>query len=60
MGTAFLFPGQGSQHVEMGQDLANRYAEARAVFDQADELLGFSLSSLCFNGPEDDLTDTVN
>jgi [acyl-carrier-protein] S-malonyltransferase len=60
MGTAFLFPGQGSQHVEMGLDLANRYAAARAVFDQADELLGFSLSSLCFNGPEDELTDTVN
>lgn len=60
MSVAFLFPGQGSQHVGMGHDLYQVEPAARAVFDQADELLGFSLSELCFFGPEDSLTDTVN
>jgi [acyl-carrier-protein] S-malonyltransferase len=57
---AFLFPGQGSQHVGMGQDVYRAEPASRAVFDQADEQLGFALSELCFNGPEDRLTDTVN
>ncbi len=57
---AFLFPGQGSQHVGMGQDLYETYPEARATFDQADEVLGFALSDLCFNGPEETLNDTIN
>jgi len=57
---AYLFPGQGSQHVGMGQALYLAEPTARAVFDQADQLLGFSLSDLCFNGPEENLTDTVN
>lgn len=60
MSVAFLFPGQGSQHVGMGQALAQHSPEARAVFDQADGLLGFSLSGLCFSGPESELMDTVN
>jgi [acyl-carrier-protein] S-malonyltransferase len=60
LSTAFLFPGQGSQHVGMGKTLAANVPEARAVFDQADDLLGFSLSTLCFSGPEADLVDTVN
>ncbi len=60
MSVAFLFPGQGSQHVGMGQALCFAEPTARAVFDQADQLLGFSLSDLCFNGPEEILTDTVN
>lgn len=60
MNTIYLFPGQGSQHVGMGQALYEREPAARAVFDLADELLGFALSKLCFQGPEEALTDTVN
>ncbi|MCE5315568.1 MAG: ACP S-malonyltransferase [Armatimonadota bacterium] len=57
---AFVFPGQGSQCVGMGKDLYESFDEARVLFDQADEALGFSLSDLCFNGPEDQLTLTIN
>lgn len=60
MSSAYLFPGQGSQHVGMGLELYQNTPEARAVFDQADEQLGFALSTLCFEGPEDTLTDTIN
>ena len=52
---AFLFPGQGSQAVGMGKDLANRYAIARQTFEEADAALGLNLSNLCFEGPEDQL-----
>ncbi|PJF39504.1 MAG: [acyl-carrier-protein] S-malonyltransferase [Chloroflexi bacterium] len=58
--TAFVFPGQGSQTVGMSQDIAEAYPVARELFEQADEILGFSLSNLCFNGPEDELNDTIN
>lgn len=58
--TAFLFPGQGSQHVGMLQELSQHYAIARATFAEADDLLGFNLSDLCFHGPEEQLTDTIN
>ena len=58
--TAFLFPGQGSQAPGMGRELAERFPAARAVFDQADEALGFSLSRLCFEGPADALKLTEN
>jgi [acyl-carrier-protein] S-malonyltransferase len=52
---AFLFPGQGSQAIGMGKDLAEKYAVARQTFEEADETLGYKLSQLCFEGPEDQL-----
>ena len=58
--TAFLFPGQGSQFVGMGRALAEAHRVARQTFEEADEQLDFPLSKLCFEGPEDVLTDTVN
>ncbi len=57
---AFIFPGQGSQSAGMGRDLAGNFPAARAAFDEADQSLGFSLSNLCFNGPEEDLQLTAN
>jgi [acyl-carrier-protein] S-malonyltransferase len=55
-----LFPGQGSQKPGMGKDLADEFPEARQVFEEVDETLGFSLSKLCFEGPADELTLTHN
>jgi [acyl-carrier-protein] S-malonyltransferase len=54
----FLFPGQGSQAVGMGKELAEKYASARQTFDEADEALGYKLSQLCFEGPEEKLRMT--
>ena len=60
MTIAFTFPGQGSQAVGMGKDLADAYPEARAVFDEVDDALGQKLSDIIWNGPEETLTLTAN
>jgi len=58
--TAFIFPGQGSQTVGMGQDLATQFPAAKQIFEEADSILGFSLSSLMWNGPKEELDETIN
>ena len=60
MSLALLFPGQGSQHVGMGRSLADTYPEAACVFEEADDVLGFSISKLAWEGPEEDLVLTKN
>ena len=57
---AFIFPGQASQYSGMGKELAEKYPTARAVFDEADKALGFSISKICFEGTEDELKLTAN
>src|SRR5437660_5149657 len=57
---AFVFPGQASQYPGMGKELAEKYPAARAVFDEADQTLGFSISKMCFEGSEEDLKLTAN
>jgi [acyl-carrier-protein] S-malonyltransferase len=57
---AFLFPGQGSQYAGMGKSLADAFPAAKRVFEEADDALGFGLSTLCFEGPEDELRLTEN
>ena len=58
--TAFVFPGQGSQTLGMGHDLAAEYPVAKETFEEADKLLDFAISKLMWDGPKDDLNDTVN
>jgi len=58
--SVFLFPGQGAQYVGMGKELADRYPVVQAAYEEADEVLGYSLSRLCFDGPEEELNRTEN
>jgi len=57
---AFLFPGQGSQYSGMGKDLAENFAAAKLVFEEANDALGFDLAAMCFSGSDDDLKLTAN
>src|SRR5260370_38601804 len=57
---AFVFPGQASQYPGMGKDLAGKYPAAKAVFNEADNALGFSISKICFEGTEEELKLTAN
>jgi [acyl-carrier-protein] S-malonyltransferase len=56
---AFLFPGQGAQHVGMGRTIAERYPAAKALYDEASGILGYDLAKLCFEGPAEELDSTV-
>ncbi|HZV13614.1 MAG TPA: ACP S-malonyltransferase, partial [Candidatus Kapabacteria bacterium] len=58
--TAFVFPGQGSQYVGMGKDIYENSPEAKKIFERADDALGFVLSKICFEGPDDQLKQTEN
>ena len=57
---AFLFPGQGSQAVGMGKDIYENYEAAKNIYDTADKVLDKSITTLCFDGPEENLKQTVN
>ena len=57
---ALIFPGQGAHYVGMGKDIYEAFKESKAVFDRADEILGFPLTKLCFEGPIEELTKTIN
>ncbi|OPX84176.1 MAG: Malonyl CoA-acyl carrier protein transacylase [Pelotomaculum sp. PtaB.Bin104] len=60
MSIAYVFPGQGAQYVGMGREFYDHFPEARAVFNEADKALGFSISELCFSGPDEELNKTIN
>ena len=56
---ALLFPGQGAQHVGMGKHIVQQYPKAKEFFEQANEILGYDLAKLCFEGPADELDSTI-
>jgi [acyl-carrier-protein] S-malonyltransferase len=56
----YIFPGQGSQYVGMGKDLYDNFPEAQVIFDQSEKILGFDIKKLCFEGPAEELNQTVN
>jgi [acyl-carrier-protein] S-malonyltransferase len=58
--TAFIFPGQGSQHIGMGKDLFEKFEDARPIFEEASEAAGIDIARLCFEGPEEELNKTEN
>ena len=58
--TALLFAGQGAQVVGMGKDLAEKFPDAKSLFENANQILGYDLANVCFNGPELELTKTEN
>jgi len=58
--TAFIFPGQGSQAVGMGRDLAAEYSVAKSIFDEANDILGFNFSKILWDGPKEELDETIN
>ncbi|MGB9779262.1 ACP S-malonyltransferase [Caldanaerobacter sp.] len=60
MKVAFIYPGQGAQYAGMGKEMYEKYEEAREIFERADEALGFKISKLCFEGPEEELMKTEN
>ena len=59
MKTAFLFPGQGSQFIGMGKDVAETFPAAKAIFDKANQILGFDIAKICFEGPAETLNTTT-
>ncbi|MDH4203116.1 MAG: ACP S-malonyltransferase [Phycisphaerae bacterium] len=59
MKTVYIFPGQGAQYVGMGKDIAEQYPQARSLFERANDILGYNLRQVCFEGPEDKLNMTA-
>ena len=59
MKAAFLFPGQGAQHIGMGKDIAQEFSQAATIFEKANAIVGYDLQAICFEGPEEKLNSTA-